>query len=333
VTIVRQFPKSRLRRLRQKQFLPLFSEQQIHSQQLIYPLFVHAGNSNIALDLLPDLYCFSLNGLLKEIAEAVQYGIQSFAIFPRIDSSLKDVIGSEAVNSDNLMSQVAKQVKQQFPEVTLIGDVALDCYTISGHDGIVVNDVVDNDATVKQLGKQALILAQAGFDAVAPSDMMDGRVDAIRKHLDYNQYQNTVIVSYAAKFHSQMYQPFRSAVASNTPKQSIDKSSYQIHPANRLDAMQSVIQNINEGADAIIVKPSMYYTDIIWQTKQLDTVPIIAYQVSAEYAMLYQYAKTANLALNNVVLESIVALKRAGANAIVTYFAKIFAKHLTGLQK
>ena len=325
-----QFPTTRLRRLRMKEFSRrMISENNLSVNDLIWPLFVCEG-SNVAekINSMPGVSRYSINNILKELETAVKLKIPAVALFPQIDSTLKDESGSQAIDENNLICRTIKSIKKNFPELGVICDVALDPFTSHGHDGLIVNDIVDNDATLEILEKQALVQAHAGCDIIAPSDMMDGRVGRIRSMLDKNNFHNTLILSYAAKYASKFYGPFRDAVNSASSLGKSSKSSYQMSPKNINEALHEVAMDINEGADIVMVKPGMPYLDIISKVKETFKVPTFAYQVSGEYSML-KLAIDKGWLESDVMLESLISFKRAGADAILTYAAKEISKEIT----
>ena len=321
--IDRKFPKSRLRRLRlNSNIIDLVSENDLSSNDLIQPLFIKENlKGTEKIESMPGISRFGEDALLKEIEDIINSGINSVALFPVIDSSKKNNQGTESTNSSNLICKSIRNIKEAFPEIIIISDVALDPYTDHGHDGIIVDDYVDNDATIEILKSQSLVLADAGADIIAPSDMMDGRIGIIREALENADYKNTILLSYAAKYNSKFYGPFREAVNSANNLGSSSKASYQMSQKNKNEALHEVAMDINEGADIVMVKPGMPYLDIISSIKETFKIPTFAYQVSGEYSML-------KLAINkgwldeNVMLESLLSFKRAGADAILTYSAK-----------
>jgi porphobilinogen synthase len=324
-----QFPSTRLRRIRMKEFSRrLVSENNLSVNDLIWPLFVCEGN-NIAdkINSMPGVFRYSIDNILKELETAVKLKIPAIALFPQIDSGLKDEKGSEATNENNLICRTIKSIKKNFPDLGVICDVALDPYTNHGHDGLVVNNIVDNDTTLEVLEKQALVQAVAGCDIIAPSDMMDGRVARIRNILDENKFQNTLILSYAAKYASKFYGPFRDAISSSGNLKGGSKSTYQMDMANSNEALREVALDIQEGADMVMVKPGMPYLDIIHRIKSEFNIPTFAYQVSGEYAMI-KGAINNNWLDSQVIKESLLSFKRAGADGILTYFAKEIAEDL-----
>ena len=324
-----QFPSTRLRRIRMKEFSRrLVSENNLSVNDLIWPLFVCEGN-NIAdkINSMPGVFRYSIDNILKELEIAVKLKIPAIALFPQIDNGIKDEKGSEATNENNLICRTIKSIKKNFPDLGVICDVALDPYTNHGHDGLVINNIVDNDTTLEVLEKQALVQAVAGCDIIAPSDMMDGRVARIRNILDENKFQNTLILSYAAKYASKFYGPFRDAISSSGNLKGGSKSTYQMDMANSNEALREVALDIQEGADMVMVKPGMPYLDIIHRIKSEFNIPTFAYQVSGEYAMI-KGAINNNWLDSQVIKESLLSFKRAGADGILTYFAKEIAEDL-----
>ena len=328
--LIRQFPSTRLRRNRRAEFSRrLVRETVLTVNDLICPLFVVEGKQQrIAIDAMPGIERYSIDQLLIEVETLMKLGVTAIALFPNIEASLRTAEGCEAFNSENLICRAVRALKQQFPELGIITDAALDPYTTHGQDGLIdENGYVINDTTIGALVKQALVCAQAGADVVAPSDMMDGRIGAIRHALDEQQFANTQILAYAAKYASAYYGPFRDAVGSTGALGKGNKLTYQMDPANRDEALQEVALDINEGADMVMVKPAMPYLDIIQRVKGTFKVPTFAYQVSGEYSM-HRLAVDQNILSESVIMESLVAIKRAGADAILTYFSKQVAKQL-----
>ena len=327
--IDRKFPNTRLRRLRKNSnLIDLVSETNISSSDLIQPIFIKEKLNGIeSIESMPGISRYGIEESLKEVEEIIDSGINSIAVFPVVDTEKKDSEGSEATNKNNFISSVIRRIKQEFPEIVLIADVALDPYTDHGHDGILIKDEIDNDTTIKVLIEQSLILAEAGADIIAPSDMMDGRIGSIRQSLENSGYKNTILLSYAAKYNSKFYGPFRDAVdsASNLGKSS--KSAYQMSIRNKDEALHEVAIDINEGADIVMIKPAMPYLDIIHLVKEKFKIPTFAYQVSGEYSMLKQAIKEGWLD-EMVMLESLISIKRAGADAILTYAAKEVSKEI-----
>ena len=327
--INRKFPTSRLRRLRANSTLiDLVSESSLSSNDLIQPLFIKENlKGHESIDSMPEILRYSKESVLEEIEDLLENNINSIALFPVIDSSKKDGVGKEALNQSNLICESIQKIKSKFPEMIIIADVALDPYTDHGHDGVLKDNYVDNDLTLDVLKSQSLILAESGADILAPSDMMDGRIGIIREALERADYKNTILLSYAAKYNSKFYGPFRDAVKSASNLGASSKSSYQMSPSNKDEAIHEVAIDINEGADIVMVKPGMPYLDIISLIKDTFKVPTFAYQVSGEYSML-------KLAINkgwldsDVMLESLISFKRAGADAILTYAAKEISREI-----
>jgi porphobilinogen synthase len=318
----RKFPNSRLRRLRtSNNLIDLVSETTLTKHDLIQPFFIKEGlKGSEAIDSMPKISRHGLDIISSKVEQAITAGISSIAVFPVIDSHKKDQEGSEALNPNNLICSAISSLKKQFPEIIIIADVALDPYTNHGHDGVLKGNKIDNDETLKLLGEQATFLADAGADIIAPSDMMDGRIGYIRSKLDEFNHKDTIILSYAAKYHSSFYGPFRDAVGSKNQLQGASKSSYQMNIANSDEALHEVALDIEEGADIVMVKPGMPYLDIISKIKNTFKMPTFAYQVSGEYSML-QNAIDQGWLEKEVMLESLLCLKRAGADAILSYSA------------
>lgn len=325
------FPSRRLRRNRYRDFSRrMIAEHQLSASDLIYPVFVIEGENQLeGVSSMPGVQRQSIDKLCATAAECVALGIPAIALFPVIDSSLKSLDAAAAYQADGLVQRAVQAVKAAQPELGVITDVALDPYTSHGQDGLIdKNGYVLNDETVEVLVKQALSHAAAGADMVAPSDMMDGRIGAIREALDQNQFHLTQILSYAAKYASAFYGPFRDAVGSAANLGQGNKFTYQMDPANRLEALQEVAQDIQQGADLVMVKPGLPYLDIIRELKNEFKVPTFAYQVSGEYAMLKAAGEQNWIDYRSCVLESLLCLKRAGADAILTYFAVEVARWL-----
>lgn len=323
------YPQIRLRRTRRIAWSrALMSEHHLQASDLILPLFVMEGEveSKEAIPAMSGCYRHTIPSLLKIVSEAIELNICAVALFPVTDQSKKDAYGTEALSADNLICRAVSAIKQSYDDkIGVICDVALDPYTDHGHDGILNQQgEVDNDETVKCLCKQAVMQAHAGCDIIAPSDMMDGRVGAIREALDIQGFQHVMILSYAAKYASAFYGPFRSAIGSDKNLGKADKRSYQMDPANAKEALSEVELDIAEGADIIMVKPGMPYLDIIRTISEEYPVPVWAYQVSGEYSMLMSLAN-----VDEVMLESLLAFKRAGARCILTYAALDVAKKIS----
>ncbi len=312
----------RPRRLRRTEALrQLVQETHLRVQDLIYPLFVMEGeNQRQEVESMPGCYRYTLDLLLKEVEEAANLGIPAVALFPVVPEEKKDPTGRESFNPDGLIQRAVRRIKQEIPEILVITDVALDPYNSDGHDGIVRDGVILNDETVEVLVKQALSQAEAGTDIVAPSDMMDGRVGAIREALDEQGYTDVAILAYSAKYASAFYGPFRDALGS-APKWG-DKKTYQMDPANAREALREVELDEAEGADIVMVKPALAYLDIIYRVKEATNLPVAAYNVSGEYAMIKAAEQKGWIDGKKVMMESLLAMKRAGADMILTYFAK-----------
>ncbi|MBJ7259347.1 MAG: porphobilinogen synthase [Chthoniobacterales bacterium] len=324
--------KTRMRRLRRSDGLRRMTrETRLDVADLVYPLFVHAGNGNEPVSSMPGVERRSLKDLVRECREAFGLGIPAVAIFPVIDRAKKDPRGRHALSPDNLLFRALREVKSAMPELVVIADVALDPYTDHGHDGVLTGDGrdVDNDPTVEILCHLAVLEAEAGADIVAPSDMMDGRIGAVRAALDAAGRTDTCILSYAAKFASAYYGPFRDAVGSAQSKP-ISKATYQLDPANLRAALLEVELDELEGADMVMVKPAGPYLDVIRAVRENTKLPLAAYQVSGEYAQIHAAAKAGWLDYEKARDESLLAIKRAGADIILTYFAREAAEVLRG---
>ena len=329
MSIFRKYPSTRLRRLRKNlNLIELVSETNLTSKDLIQPIFIKENfEGKEEIESMPGIFRFGLNHVLSEIEELINAGINAIAVFPVIESSKKDEKGSEALNKSNFIVQSINKIKQEFPELILIADVALDPYTDHGHDGILINNEVANDETVEVLIEQSILLAEAGADIIAPSDMMDGRIGLIRDSLEKQNLKDTILLSYAAKYNSKFYGPFRDAVNSASNLGNSSKSSYQMNISNKNEALHEVALDINEGADIVMVKPAMPYLDVIQSIKKEFKVPTFAYQVSGEFSMLKNAINHGWLD-KEVMLESLVSIKRAGADAILSYAAKEISKEI-----
>ncbi|NVN44440.1 porphobilinogen synthase [Asaia siamensis] len=316
------YPLSRARRNRFDGFTRrLVAETTLTTDNLIWPIFVCDGqNTRTQVSSMPGVERVSIDLLESHLEEAVALGIPAVALFPITPPDIRDSKGREATNPDNLMCRAAREIKRLYPDLGLIGDVALDPYTDHGHDGLIENGYVVNDASVEILALQAMNQAAAGIDIIAPSDMMDGRIGAIRAALDKAGYENTRIMSYAAKYASAFYGPFRDALGSGGLLKG-DKKTYQMDPANTDEALREVAQDLQEGADMVMVKPGMPYLDIIRRVRDNFAVPTFAYQVSGEYAMLMAAIQNGWLDRDRAILESLLAFRRAGCNGVLTYFA------------
>jgi porphobilinogen synthase len=306
----------------------LVSETVLTASDLIWPLFLIEGKKKrVPVAAMPGVERLSIDEVLREAERAQKLEIPAIAFFPYTDSSLKDEFGSEAFNQDNLVCKACRAIKKEFPGLGVITDVALDPYTSHGHDGLMAGDKILNDESVAALVKQALNQARAGADVIAPSDMMDGRVGAIREGLDAEGFLDVQILAYAAKYASAFYGPFRDAVGSSGALKG-DKRTYQMDPANSDEALREVELDIEEGADMVMVKPGLPYLDIIRRVKDEFGFPTFAYQVSGEYSMIMAAAENGWLDADKAMMESLIAFKRAGADAVLTYFAARAAERL-----
>jgi len=323
-SFVRRFPKTRLRRMRQAKFSrQLMAETWLSPHDFIYPVFVLEGQARTEnISSMPGIQRQSVDVLLKEIEQCENLQIPAIAIFPVIPHHKKSLHAEEAYHPEGLVQKTVREIKKYFPEMGIITDVALDPYTSHGQDGVIdEKGYVLNDETLEILVKQALSHAEAGADIVAPSDMMDGRIGAIREALESQQFIHTRILAYSAKYASSFYGPFRDAVGSKNTLGKADKFQYQIDPRNKNEALHEVLMDIEEGADIVMIKPGMPYLDILQQTKEYLRVPTFVYQVSGEYAMMKAAVERGWLEEKAIVIESLLAMKRAGADAILTYYA------------
>ncbi len=323
------YPLTRLRRNRKSPWLrELLAENTLNVNDLVLALFVVEGeNQRQEIKSMPGIYRLSIDQVILTVKEACENNIKAIALFPCIDQQLKNNDADEAYNLDNLICRTVRSIRKANIDIGIICDVALDSYTRHGHDGILYNNDVDNDKTVKALCKQALVLAKAGADIVAPSDMMDGRIIAIRQMLDSEGFQNINILAYSAKYASSFYSPFRDALNNNQAAY-LDKATYQMDIRNSREAMLEIEHDLAEGADMIIIKPGMMFLDIIQQAASNFKAPIFAYQVSGEYAMLKFAAEAQGLNWQAALIESLIGFKRAGARGIFTYAALEVAKIL-----
>ena len=325
------FPALRLRRTRKSKWLrQLVAQNTITAHDLIYPIFITDGNQRI---VMPDIHNYSIESIVPRIEQLIKLGLKTFMPFPEVESSLKTSCAKESYNQNNLMCRCVREIKKHFgDDIGLICDVALDPYTTHGHDGLLDNsensklDVdgeldVDNDKTLEVLARQALALAEAGADFVAPSDMMDGRVGFLRKALDENGFINTGIVSYAVKYASNLYAPFRGAVGSRNALGKANKATYQMDFRNRDEALMEAETDVAECADILIIKPGIVSLDIISDVSRQFNTPVFAYQVSGEYCMLKNFAEVYDVDFADIALEHLMCMKRAGARAIITYAA------------
>ncbi len=328
---MRHYPITRLRRMRADNFSRrLMRENTLTSDDLIFPVFVLEGSQKReAVSSMPGVERLSIDLLVEAAKDWVELGIPMLALFPVTPLDIKTELAEEAYNPEGLAQRAIRALKKAYPELGIMTDVALDPFTTHGQDGIIDdNGYVLNDRTVETLVKQALSHAEAGADVVAPSDMMDGRIGAIREELEAAGFVNTRIMAYAAKYASAYYGPFRDAVGSASNLKGGDKSTYQMDPANSNEALHEVEMDLAEGADMVMIKPGMPYLDVVRRVKDTFEAPTFAYQVSGEYAMLQAAAQNGWLDLNKVVMESMMAFKRAGADGILTYYAPLVARLL-----
>ena len=306
----------------------MIRETWLHPSDLILPLFVVEGqNLKIEIESMPDCYRLSPDLIVEEAKSAQQLGIPAVALFPALSDLQKDHLATESTNPNGLLQRTVRLLKSSVPAITVVTDVAMDPYSIDGHDGLVEDGRILNDPTLEILAKMAISQAEAGSDIIAPSDMMDGRVGYIRKELDKRDFSDVSILSYSAKYASAFYGPFRDALDS-APKEG-DKKTYQMDPANRFEALREVFADVNEGADLVMVKPALAYLDIISDVKASVNLPVVAYNVSGEYAMIKSAAQMGWLDETATMMETLIAIKRSGADLILTYFAKSVAELLS----
>ena len=327
--ITGKYPQLRLRRSRQSKWSRrLISENNLSVDDLILPIFIVEGkNKKIPVKSMPGIFRYTLDKLNSVVKTAIDLGIPMIALFPYTQKKLKDALGTESLNPNNLVCRACKQVKKKFKnKIGIMCDVALDPYTAHGHDGIYAKVNILNDETIKILVEQSLLQASAGCDVLAPSDMMDGRIGVIRKALDKNGFKNVQLLSYAVKYASNFYGPFRDAVGTKNLLKG-DKKSYQMDFRNSNEAIREVALDIKEGADMVIVKPGLPYLDIIEKVKNKFIIPVVAYQVSGEYSMITSSIQK-KIINKDAILETLLSFKRSGANAIITYFAIQVAKEL-----
>jgi len=330
--IDRQYPATRLRRLRQADWSRrMIAETRLTPNDLIWPVFVIEGdNQRQAISSMPGVERISIDLCVQAAKQAAELGIPAIALFPNTPDSARDDLGTEAFNADNLVCRATRAIKDAVPDIGIMCDVALDPYTAHGHDGLMDGDEIMNDATIEALVKQSLNQVRAGCDIIAPSDMMDGRIGAIRAALEAEHHSNTLIMAYSAKYASAFYGPFREAVGSGDRLRG-DKKTYQMDPSNSDEALQEIALDISEGADMVMVKPGMPYLDIVRRCKDQFGVPTFAYQVSGEYAMLAGAMERDWLAREKTILESLASFKRAGADGVLSYFAIEAARLLNDL--
>ncbi|MDQ1192805.1 porphobilinogen synthase [Brevundimonas vesicularis] len=323
------FPLARPRRLRSSPWVRrLVAETTLTPADLIWPLIVHDGaEDRVPVASMPGVFRLSTKAAAAAAVEARDLGIPMVALFPNVDGAIKDAVGTGATDPDGLIPDCIKAIKDAAPEIGVMTDVALDCYTDHGHDGVMEGDRIANDASLDRLAEQAFIHAHAGADVVAPSDMMDGRIQAVREALEANGFQDTMILSYAAKFASAFYGPYRDAVGSSAMLKG-DKKTYQMDYANSDEALKEVAMDLSEGADAVMVKPGMPYLDIVRRVSETFRVPTFAYQVSGEYSMMQASIANGWLDQDRAILETLHGFKRAGCAGVLTYFAPQAARLL-----
>lgn len=323
------FPLARPRRLRASPWVRrLVAETTLTPADLIWPLIVHDGaEDRVPIASMPGVFRLSPKAAAAAAVEARDLGIPMIALFPNVDGAIKDAVGTGATDPDGLIPEAIQAIKDAAPEIGVMTDVALDCYTDHGHDGVMEGERIVNDASLDRLAEQAFIHAHAGADVVAPSDMMDGRIQAVREALEANGFQDTLILSYAAKFASAFYGPYRDAVGSSAMLKG-DKKTYQMDYANSDEALKEVAMDLSEGADAVMVKPGMPYLDIVRRVSETFRVPTFAYQVSGEYAMMQASIANGWLDQDRAILETLHGFKRAGCAGVLTYFAPQAARLL-----
>lgn len=321
-TITGSFPNTRLRRLRQSPWIrELSAETDLHPRNLIQAVILREDNTPAGpVPAMPNIFRSTVNEAVMMAEQAAAAGVPALALFPYTEKDIRTPDGAAALNPDNLMARAARAIKTAVPEVGIIGDVALDPYTDHGHDGLLKDGVILNDETVDVLAKQALVLAEAGFDVLAPSDMMDGRVGAIRAALDKKGDTDRLILSYAVKYASKFYGPYRDAIGSRGVLQG-DKRTYQMDPRNAAEGLREVAQDLAEGADMVMVKPGLPYLDMVTRVKDAFQVPVTAFQVSGEYAMLANAAAAGAFEFEDAAMEALISFRRAGADTVISYYA------------
>jgi porphobilinogen synthase len=330
--ILGKFPSTRLRRVRSSDWVRrLISENNLTSDDLILPIFLTEGKNKIEIiKTMPGIYRYSVDNIPRILDKASKYKIPMVSLFPQTPNKKKDLSGTEALNENNLICRGIREIKKRYKGMGVMSDVALDPYTSHGHDGLLINGKIHNDKTLEVLVQQSLLQAEMGCDVIAPSDMMDGRIGLIRKSLDKKGFKDTKILSYAVKYASNFYGPFRDAVGSKNLLKG-DKKTYQMDYKNKDECIREVGLDIKEGADFVLIKPGMPYLDIISLIKQTFKIPVFSYQVSGEYSMIMNGIK--NKILNeNTILESLISLKRARSNAIITYFALEALKKINNIK-
>ena len=323
------FPYCRARRLRQEDWIrSIVTENFLKVSDLILPIFLTYGANSTEIDMMPNIKRNNIDDAVSLANKAYETGIKAVAIFPEVPEEKKDIYGKEALNENNIVCEAVRAIKKNVTGIGVICDVALDPYTISGHDGILENNQIDNDKTIEILCKQAIVNAEAGCDVIAPSDMMDGRIKVIRESLDKSSLHNTIIMSYAAKYASAFYGPFRNAISASNNLGPNKKKSYQMDYNNNNEALKEVSMDIKEGADIILIKPGMPYLDVLNKIKNTFNYPTFSYQVSGEYSMLMKSIEEGYFKKEDIIIETLSCFKRAGADAILTYFALEAAKIL-----
>lgn len=324
------FPNIRLRRTRQWPWSRnIVRENTLHCHDLILPLFIIEGHGKrVPIDSMPGVYRVTIDEAIKDVEKATDNDIPLIALFPHIDPQLKTEDAKEAYNSENLICRAIKKIKKAVPSIGIMTDIALDPYTPHGHDGLLKDNIIQNDETIDILSKQSLCVVEAGCDIIGPSDMMDGRIKGIRSTLDTHQHKDVIIMAYAAKYASSFYGPFRDAVGTTNTLNKADKKTYQMDPANSDEAIREIALDIQEGADMVIVKPGLSYLDIICRAKNTFKTPIFAYQVSGEYSMLKIASQHQILDWEKAIYETLLSFKRAGATGILTYAANDVAKNI-----
>ncbi len=316
------FPHCRLRRNRREQWCrDLVAETQLSPKDFILPLFIREDSAPKEIEAMPGVSRYTLSELTDICTKVYSKGVRAVILFPYVNPDLKCDEGLEALNSQNLLCRAVQKIKQEIPDLGVIADVALDLFTTHGHDGVLRNGHVANDETVTALQNMSLVLADAGVDVIAPSDMMDGRVGAIRQSLDENGHEHVRILAYTAKYASNFYGPYRLALGSQSALGKADKKSYQMDPANALEALREGAQDVMEGADMLMVKPGLAYLDIIYRLKETFSLPIFAFQISGEYSILRVASERGLLEYDKALIETLIAFKRAGASCIITYGA------------
>jgi len=326
-----QYPRTRMRRNRRDDWnRRLVSENALSVNDLIWPIFVHDHDEAVAVPSMPGVFRLGITGAVEAAKQAADLGIPVMAVFPAVEPDLKNAEGAEATNPNNIVCRSVRAIADAVPGIGIMCDAALDPFTSHGHDGLIRDDYVVNDETLEVLCQQALIQAQAGANIISPSDMMDGRIGAIRDCLDANGFDDVRIMAYSAKYASAFYGPFRDAVGSGIYLGKADKKTYQMDPANSDEAMREIALDLAEGADMVMVKPGMPYLDVVRRVKDEFAVPTFAYQVSGEYSMLVGAAERGWMDGERVMMESLLSFKRAGADGVLTYFAPRVAKLLRG---